>query len=558
MNIRDFESEIDERILMRGNDYFENGKISNLQTEGNCYTAIAHGTDDYKVEAVVDENGEIIDCSCDCPYEDGEICKHEVALFFAIRAELASHKTSKKRAVSNPEQPIDQLIKTLSRAQLETLLLTFCSRFEDAERQIRFYSAEDEKKLKNAKALIQSHIRQARRKGFIEESMAGPAFAGVDIVYEEARNCDQLKTAIALCLLGLEAVETIENIDDSDGVLGIMSTIGQETIDQLLKERLVDLPIQEQQSIFANLYAFVQKYWQSDLSFSGGLLIETLLLFCHDPVSCSEYDRFLTQLEETVSAEEDSYSRRYHEREIELLRFHFIALYGTSDQRQIFIEKHIQNPDIREFAINECLSVKQYDRALSLIEEGRLLDKNFLGIVKRWDHLAYMIHIELNQTEEIRLLSTKFLLDGEIEFYDSYLSTFPKEEHELAVQKILSQFEQMTYATGTYIQILIKENELEKLMLLCEKEPEKIESLYVHLLKSHQERVRKCFILHIRTKADLSSDRSAYQRVCHSIRVYRKAFGDSFEQIVNELKDRYPRRPAMQDELNRMLRRKTV
>lgn len=96
MKIKDFEVQINERILLRGYEYFNDGKLSDLQNEGNRYWVIAHGTDDYWVEATVDESGDIIESFCDCPYEDGEYCKHEVALFFTLRDQNSERNLTMK------------------------------------------------------------------------------------------------------------------------------------------------------------------------------------------------------------------------------------------------------------------------------------------------------------------------------------------------------------------------------------------------------------------------------------------------------------------------------
>jgi hypothetical protein len=551
MKIQEFEPRIDERILLRGYEYFKNGKLTDLQNEGIRFWATVHGTDDYRVEASVDEGGEIVDSACDCPYVDGEYCKHEVALFYAIREQRhGKEPTNDVPAKDSRERPIDQLVKSLPRKQLEDLVLTLVQRFDDVESQIRFRAGSDDEKLKAAKGIIHSHINQARHHGFIESSEAGAAMDGVAIVFDEAMNCDALETGIALCLLGLDAVENVDGIDDSDGIITDMLTSGQESIERLLAERLESSSKPEQKSIFRMIMKHIERHWSDDLTFSGGLLVETLLPFCGDPEFANQYEKMLFKIESAVTNDIDSYSRKYLLDTIDILKLHLLDRTNDLKRRQAFIETHLDNHNIREVAIMESIAERLYDRALELIEGGIVWDKALPGIVNRWNHLAYQVHHELNHIDEVRTLSAQFVIAGEGEYYEPYLATFPAEERENAVEAILVRFERQAYATETYINILIMERKLEKVMALCEKRPSLIESLYVHLLENYRDRVDDCFKHLIRSAAAEASQRSGYQRICRTIKVYRKAFGDTYIQIVEELRKNYPRRSAMMDELN--------
>jgi len=46
------------------------------------------GSDDYKVLVEIGDHGDIINSECDCPYDFGPVCKHEVAVYFQLREML--------------------------------------------------------------------------------------------------------------------------------------------------------------------------------------------------------------------------------------------------------------------------------------------------------------------------------------------------------------------------------------------------------------------------------------------------------------------------------------
>lgn len=85
MNLNNFESYIDKKILARGYDYFENDCVSSIEEIDDNYKAEVEGTDLYTVEVELDDKANIIDTQCDYPYDMGEYCKHQVAVFLTLR-----------------------------------------------------------------------------------------------------------------------------------------------------------------------------------------------------------------------------------------------------------------------------------------------------------------------------------------------------------------------------------------------------------------------------------------------------------------------------------------
>lgn len=85
MNLKNFESGVEGKIVERGLDYYKSGDIKKHEKVGETeFSAVVFGTSKYSV--YVKLNGEtIVEHECDCPYDWGNICKHEVTVFYAIR-----------------------------------------------------------------------------------------------------------------------------------------------------------------------------------------------------------------------------------------------------------------------------------------------------------------------------------------------------------------------------------------------------------------------------------------------------------------------------------------
>lgn len=85
LTLVNFENLIEPKIVERGYDYYKRGRVQKIEKVGeNEFTAIAFGSDDYEIYVKID--GErIVESECDCPYDWGSVCKHEVAVYYQIR-----------------------------------------------------------------------------------------------------------------------------------------------------------------------------------------------------------------------------------------------------------------------------------------------------------------------------------------------------------------------------------------------------------------------------------------------------------------------------------------
>lgn len=89
----DIESLFSEPIIYRGKDYFESNMIHHCELTNSNYIAYVQGTDfstEYKVVIAVNEENEIINMKCNCPYQNN--CKHEYATLLYIRNQYKNER----------------------------------------------------------------------------------------------------------------------------------------------------------------------------------------------------------------------------------------------------------------------------------------------------------------------------------------------------------------------------------------------------------------------------------------------------------------------------------
>lgn len=101
------------KILERGFDYYKSGAVKEFEFSDGCCSAIVEGSYDYNVSIEFDD-GDILDMECDCPYaEDGEYCKHEAAVLFYMdeqnkhRSHNEIQEASTHKVIENSEKNID-------------------------------------------------------------------------------------------------------------------------------------------------------------------------------------------------------------------------------------------------------------------------------------------------------------------------------------------------------------------------------------------------------------------------------------------------------------------
>jgi uncharacterized Zn finger protein len=99
MNLKSFESEVEGKIVERGLDYYQSGDVKKLEKVGaDEFSATVFGTPKYSVYVKL-KNETIVEHECDCPYDWGDVCKHQVAVFYAIRNGNFSNTSGKLKAL---------------------------------------------------------------------------------------------------------------------------------------------------------------------------------------------------------------------------------------------------------------------------------------------------------------------------------------------------------------------------------------------------------------------------------------------------------------------------
>lgn len=172
-----FEEQIDEVILQRGLNYFRKGYVTDVEEIGyGDYEATVNGREIYTVHLHI-EKGIVTEYDCNCPYDQGPVCKHIVAVLFYLQQDmlhleedLPTKKTTKKAKKPSEMEQVDKILHLLPHEELKAFVRDYCKKNKQVRGQFLFSHMDlcvEQKELysQQIQALIKSY---SDRYGFIE------------------------------------------------------------------------------------------------------------------------------------------------------------------------------------------------------------------------------------------------------------------------------------------------------------------------------------------------------------------------------------------------------
>ena len=162
-----FEKLFDEKILKRGYNYYLEDAVHDVTRNGNHYEGLVYGTEIYEVQIEIDDNGNVEDMDCDCPYAEENNCKHMVALLYYLEND---GEIESKKAIRNTDN-YDKILDRISENEIKEFVLEKIYENFDFQNEFRSHFVqyfEKTPKKVYEKRIAQSIYQAIGRKGFIE------------------------------------------------------------------------------------------------------------------------------------------------------------------------------------------------------------------------------------------------------------------------------------------------------------------------------------------------------------------------------------------------------
>ena len=546
MNLNNFENHIDPVILGRGQEYYDDGAVLSLEFEGDTWIAEVSGTDTYTVSLSLDDTGEIIESYCDCPYDFGPVCKHQVAVLYAMQDQPL--KKIKQKSIEIKES-LEKTLNGLDKKTLVSVLLDIAAEDKKIKADLLFRFAKKEDALNRARNLIKASIRDAMSDGFVEYADTHAATRGARKVLDTIDDMNIFDAVNIYFIVLEEMIHLQEFCDDSNGEVGGVIESAQINLTKLVKAAVLNAAdgVKLMDMLLKHAADSIYAGWNE---WRFAILCAAIPL-CVIPAARKKLEAQLAALQ--VKEHGNNYSSRFARHEIQNILYTIISRFDGEEAAAAYMEQHLDNDRFRKTVIEQTLAKNHLERALKLCLDGENMDHEYAGLVMNWKKLRYAIYEKQKDIAGQKSLALEFIMDGDFDYYLKLKSLY-KQGWAVTLEQLLLMMEKKQYSrSDIYVKILVHEHLAERILRYCQKNIAEITKLYKHLLPEHSSAVEQMFLQYIRPLAQQASDRKAYHEVCGIIESYAKACGKKgAEAVIQELREQHRRQPAFLDELTRV------
>ena len=556
MNTNNFNEFVDEKILNRGYDYYLDGAVNLLDKDNNRYLFEVHGSYLYEVSVVLDDSGEIISSQCDCPYDMGPICKHEVATYYELNKKL-KFKEGTIDIKKNKEPSLTDVLNKLSKKELVDLIIDIASIDKVLKNNILLMYSKDsyEQEIEKCERLLSSIVNKYTKKnGYIEYYETYRFSSEMYIILEKTRVTDDKLLVLDILFMLLNTlISAYEHSDDSGGSIGGL-------VDEVFTEieAIADEKEKYEEKLQIDIFNKLL-YKASDHIFDGWSNYKIdLLNICvkfADVKECRE--KLVTTIDKELNENNSDYSDKYMNVELLKIMFYIIDMFDSKEKADKFILDNIKYAYFKDLYIKKYIDEKNFDKVIKLTFEWEKSDSNNVSETK-WKKVRYSAYKELSMENEQIQLAKELLFAGNFKYYIE-LKELMNENFEFFYKDLKSQLRELGQTANiymsktTFIKLIEYENDLDEILQLLKELPSRVETYGDRLFGKFPEEVIKGYEIYIKNSASIASKRKDYANVCRKIKNYEKFAGkDKVAEMVNDLMSLYKKRPAFIDELKRL------
>lgn len=548
-------------ILKRGLNYYEMGAVKSIEQEGNGYTAVVTGSEDYEVEIEI-RDGEINDMWCSCPYaEGGNYCKHMAAVLYELEEEGDEIKSDDKTWVEQiveSKRKLKEVIERVPEDEIRNLLSELAQENEALKNHILTkYSANiDKSQMVRLKDEIDNiACRYSDRSGFVDWRNAGEYISAMEIfLHQNVQALIDRTYYMQAFELTNDVFVKIGNqdMDDSDGGTTMVANTCYELWKQILEKceepdkKKMFLWFEKHQAdgiVIDYMEDYIQDFLMSE--FHSKELLEQKLHMLDEMIKRAE--------EKTDSGK--SWSTHYGCENNILKRLEIMGeLDYSKEEIRKYIEKNWRFSAVRKLEIEECLKQGNIARAICILKESKKLDKDYPGLVAQYSAKLIDLYCSEKMDREYKeelIFQIFSCRQDNLDFVNRLKLICKPPEWDTYREKILSE------KTGWQIKYPLMEEEAmyERLLKTITAEG----SIYLldryekTLKKIFPEQVKDAYVTYVKKQTSVVSDRKGYKELIEYLKKIRcyPAGKETAAKLAEEWRACYCRRTAMMDELRK-------
>lgn len=577
LTLKNFELQLSDKIVHRGREYYENAAVVDLEeTEEGLWYAEVTGSDTYQVEVRLLRKNNIASYSCDCPYE-GDICKHVVAVLFLLKEELSEAPAPQK---GYPKKDFKTLLQKISLEEYQEFILTHAASDQKFKSIFERYFADRDGDMDIGKSYTQQLkglIRSNSGGDFIDYRSVQQLANEINGLLDEGRRLlekGNFHNAFILARSVLtEVIDLIIYCDDSGGYIGDIINSAIALIKVVVEEEKAMTDVQAE--IFDFIRSAVSLPVYFDYGDFGHDMLDVYFTLAIKLNEQASYLNFIDGQIKKTSEDEHSYRKDY----FLVRKVAFLHAIGNFSDAQALLRENLDIVDIRRGEVRRLVEKTDLSSAKQLIIEGIELarKKDHPGTVRQWEEELLHIAVLENDKDTIRYYTKHFAFDRGFHqiYYNQWKSSFDMDEWEEEIEKYIEeritgvelQYQKnkgkVWYSPDTLLldvlaPIYIEEKYWDRLLSLMSQEIDldRLLRYHDHLVNIYPIQLLALYLPAFGRKGDIVGNRREYTDLAIKMIMVIEAIPEGTDEVITiaeEICRKYPRRPAMIQELNRVI-----
>ena len=567
MTIQELINYIPFEILKRGQNYFQNGNILQLNkgSNGTWYAEVEGNYGNYQVEIETDNKSNVTNYYCDCPY-DGAICKHIAAVALVISEHDIISITSDEE--SNAET-WEQLIKDAKPKDLRNFMLDYGMKNQDFRHQIKLAfskpaSVQNSNNIPYYQSQINGIFDNYDYRGFIDYRSSHKAMNDVtqfQIKADDYYSQGNLNEAFCIsAAIAMEGVKAIQYMDDSSGACGGAIYESFRVIENILNNKIAD---ELKVRIFNWLHEQVQNPDYNNYGVGDSmepLFFETAASLKQMDIAYKFIDAKIIQLDK-----EDDWSKKYYLQSYLGHKIDLLQSEGRTAEADNIIDTYLHFEDFRKIRVQQALSENNPERAEKIILDGIKVAEqdNAPGTVHQWKDQLLELYRQQKETFKYNNLARELFIENtsDIKYFRIYKQTSPKNGWEAKRNKLIAELKNKKrgYYSGISLddlaQVYIEEQMIEELFEIVSSSNSihTIMKYTNHLKSKYPAELLEFYKAAIEIQAE-QTGRNVYASLVNYLKQMAKLKGGlpAAKALKESLLDKYKNRPAMKEEFGKL------
>lgn len=553
ITLTNFGEVLDESLLAKGYDYIEH--VSDLKsTRDDHYEqwqAKVTGKTTYRVVLRIERSsGSVMLNSCTCPVDE-PFCKHQVAVLYSIDMEESTEPKKGKVATDK----VGDLLAKVTVDELKGYIQSLTEADDKVKKHfLSFFAVKNSQTVAEFKKIIEQSLSPLKRRhGFVHYQVFLQAVKPIEALVNSARHCvdaGDFQTGINIYMAVLDKlIPALRTIDDSNGILSTIVNDAFLELHLLNEDKQLPHTITAEvlkyalrKSVAADVRGFDHEWKMAELAVEYATLEDE-----------SQIQKMITTLK--LAEKGDAYSEKYSAERAAYTLLLFFFNHKSIGEIEAFLDENLKFQSIRKVAIDHAVRAKQFDKALTLIQDGihQAEQEKHPGTVSELRRAMLNVYIQQDDTQNV--ISTAELLffqpHSDLTSY-RILRKYLNHDQWLAMGSEYRRKLEKYSDYGALAEVLNEENMPEELLrvLTVANNVTLVQKYEPHIPQQFKSRLQKIYFSLITSSLALKADRASYRFNARLLKSMLGKYDDAATiRFANGLRDQYKQRKALIEEL---------